>query len=38
MAVDIKKRKLKCDGNQNVKDLKEEKEKEDKIGNKLIFN
>lgn len=36
MAVDIKKQKLKCDGNQNVKDLKEEKE--EKIGNKLMFN
>ena len=38
MVVDIKKQKQRWDGNQNVKELKEEREKEEEIENKLMFN
>ena len=38
MDADIKKQKQKWDGNLNVKELKEEKRKEEGIENKLISN
>ena len=38
MVVDIKKQKQRWDGNLNVKELKEERGKEEEIENKLISN